>query len=754
MVKPNILHQFASWNNIFTLSVLTVDEVNMPDETYRIGEPSLQILKSGGGLGKNKVTTIYEEIIGGKLEYFIDNVNIEALIAPTNKTRSTNATLIEFTITEPYSMGLFLQTLKIAATQGGYTNYLSAPFLLTVEFVGWDDDGDALVTDDGRNLRRMFPMKFTNVTFEVTSGGTVYNVEAIPWNEQGFLDNVGQAKNDIAIKGETIVSLLQNGEQSLTTVMNGRYEELRKQNDSAVSDEIVITFPQEVASNFNPPTTPSNTDAGATSSPKKGGNGLFGKVVAGVVGGIIKGALNGTLDKSLGGLLTSFKSGDINGLFQNISGFLGAQAPQNFEAFLSMITGNIMTKSGIGEGLAKIAQDQGSLNSIGSSKIIDSFTESGTAPMPQTGQVYDKKNKVMTRAKNVISSNERVFQFKSGTSVIRMIEEVILTSNWSKELKERSPDSNGMIDWFKIECDTFIKPDSQYEQLNGEPAKVYNYKVVPYKVHSSVLQKPTDPGLSYDSLKQTAIKEYNYIYTGANSDIIRFDISLNAAFFQYNMSDSGQNNFDFKTGGIQNRAVLEKGSQLTLNSLTSAISSTGQALAANNIKTSSQGSGGAGIDNSKIRWARAFHDTVLGSGSVDLVDVELEILGDPYFMVDSGMGNYSAASTSQNETVDGTAEFQRSECDIILNFRTPIDYNEETGGMTFPEDTIPVDAFSGLYRVVQVTNVFNGGSFKQRLKLLRRRNQPQDISQTGTQDKAVKVTDATPEQIAYSPYKN
>jgi hypothetical protein len=85
MVKSNILHQFASYNNIFTLSVLTVDEVNMPDETYRSGEPSLQILKSGGGLGKNKVTTIYEELIGGRLEYFIDNVNIEALIAPTNK---------------------------------------------------------------------------------------------------------------------------------------------------------------------------------------------------------------------------------------------------------------------------------------------------------------------------------------------------------------------------------------------------------------------------------------------------------------------------------------------------------------------------------------------------------------------------------------------------------------------------------------------------------------------------------------------
>lgn len=752
MVQPNILHQFASWNNIFTLSVLTVDEVNMPDETYRNNEPSLQILRSGGGLGKNKVTTIYEDLIGGRLEYFIDNVNVEALIAPTNRTRSTNATLIEFTVTEPYSMGLFLQTLKIAAIQAGYQNYLAAPFLLAVEFIGWDDDGDALVTENGRNLRRMFPMKLTNVTFEVSGSGTVYSVEAIPWNEQGFLDNVAQAKTDIAIKGDTLVKLLQTGEQSLTTVMNGRFEEYRKQNNLQVSDELVITFPQEISSNFNAPTSPSNTGGSATTTPKKGGSGLFGKVLGAVVGGVIKGALNGTLDRSIGGLLTSFKSGDINGLFQSISGFLGAQAPQNFEAFLSMITGHIMTKSGIGEGLASIAQDEGSLNGIGGSRIVDSFTESGTAPMPQTGQVYDKNNKVFTRAKNVISNDERVFQFKSGTSIIRMIEEVVLTSNWAKEARAQSPDENGMIDWFKIECNTFLKPDPTYEQLNGEPAKVYNYRVVIYKVHSSVLQNPTDPGLNYDQLREKAVKVYNYIYTGENSDIINFDIKLNAAFFQYNMSDAGQNNLNFKTGGLQNRAVLEKDTQLTLAQPTSAISSTGQVLAVDQLQTSTQGSGGAGIDNSKIRWARAFHDSVLGSGSMDLVDLELEILGDPYFIVDSGMGNYSAPAADTNITEDGTAEYQRSECDVIVNFRTPIDYNDVTGGMTFPEDTIPVDAFSGLYRVVQVTNIFNDGKFTQRLKLLRRRNQPEDINQPATSDKSNKVVDATPEQTAYSPY--
>lgn len=769
--KKNTLHQFASFNNIFTLSVLTVDEVNMPDETYRIQQPLLQIFRSGGGT-ENKVTTAYEDAIGGKLEYFIDDVEIEGIVVPNTRTRSTNATFLSFSVTEPYSMGLFIQTLQVAATMAGYTNYLQAPYLLTIEFIGYDDDGDILVVDDGRNLKRMFPLKFTNIEFDVDRSGTKYQVEAIPWNEQAFLDNVEQAKNDIAIKGKTIAEILQNGEQSLTTVMNGRFEELRKENKLKVADELVITFPEELASNFNPPATPSVSDEGATTRSRRGGSGLFGKIVKGAVGGVIQGALTGNrnlgqaalggalggalsgtgLGNLAGGLLTSFQSGDINGLFQGISGILGAQAPQDFEAFLSMITGQIMQRSQIGEGLSRISQEADSINSIGASNIIDTFNEMGTAPMPQTGQVYDRANKVMTRAKNTISPDERVFQFGAGTKITRMIEEVVLVSNWAKQLKERSPDENGMIEWFKITGETYLKPGAQQEQLNGESAKVYHYKVVPYKVHTSHFQKPTDPGLNYNSLRNNAIKEYNYIYTGENTDIINFDIKINAAFFAAAMADSGQNNISFKTGGTQLKTTQEADGQLTLNEPTPAISNTGHVIQVDQLATSSQGGGGSGIDNNKIRTARMFQDIIINS-SVDMVTLEMEIFGDPYFIFDSGMGNYTAASSGMNETVDGTMEYQRSEVDIIVNFRTPVDYDEEKGTMIFPEDTVPVDAFSGLYRVVQLTNLIRDGKFTQRLTLLRRRNQEQDINQEGTNDKAVKVEDAQPTEISATPFR-
>lgn len=764
-IETNSLHQFSSFNTIFTMSCLTRDEIAVPNETYRAYGPQNVILRSGGGAGDNKVTTEYEDIIGGKLEYFIDNVNIEALCVPNSKSRSTNATFITFTVEEPYSMGLFLQTCQIAATMSGFQNYANAPFMLSMEFIGYDDDGDVIVTESGLNLRRDVPIKLTNIEFEVNQGGTTYTVEALPWNEQAYLDDATASPVDIALTGNTVEKLLQSGEQSLTTIINGHYEELRRANQIAEASEIVITFPKDIASSGNPSRIPNTSDAGATTTSRGGGGGggkggkIFGAVAAGVVGGVVGGLLGGNslkdsfndvlggiaggLDKSLGGLLSNFKSGNIQGLFENISGFLGAQAPQNFEAFLSMITGQVLTKSSIGERLSSIAQDPASLNNLGSARIISGAEESGTVPMPQTGQVYDRKNKVMTRAKNTVSSDERVFNYGSGTSILKIIEDVILTSDWGKSIKERAPDENGMVPWFRIDAESYLKPNAQQENVFGVDAKVNHYKVVEYKVHSSHFQNAGAAGVDYNSLRQNAKKEYRYIYSGENTDIVRFDINFKAAFFQFIQPDSGQLSIDAKTGGTQFNLTQVKPSQLGLNIQPSgANSSTGLATQGFVNSSSTQGGGGAGIDNSKIRWARKFHDQILGNGSVDLVEVKLEIFGDPYFIVDSGMGNWTDEAGDLNTTAGGQVDYQRSEVDVILNFRTPIDYNPDTGGMIYPEDTVPVSQFNGLYRVTAIENKIQRNMFTQELTLLRRRGQPEDTSTSGTADQANKVKDA------------
>ena len=109
---------------------------------------------------------------------------------------------------------------------------------------------------------------------------------------------------------------------------------------------------------------------------------------------------------------------------------------------------------------------------------------------------------------------------------------------------------------------------------------------------------------------------------------------------------------------------------------------------------------------------------------VDLIKVDLKIWGDPYWLNDSGAGNYTAEQTEFiNITKDGSMDYQSSEIDCILNFRTPFDLPNDDGFMVFEGKTIPTKAFSGLYQCIGVQSEFSGGKFEQTLSLIRRRNQ-------------------------------
>jgi hypothetical protein len=735
-IKKNILNQFASYNTIFTLSCLTPDEVNVPNETYRAGEPEHVILRSGGG-ATNKTTTAYEQAIGGKVEYYIDDVIVEGIVTPSKTTRNTNATFLSFQVIEPYSMGLFLQTCQLAAQEAGFLNYIQAPFMLTLEFIGYDDNGKIVQDENATKLRRNFPIRFTNVEFDVTQSGSRYFIEGIPWNEQAFIDQTEASGYDVSIEGSTVAELLQSGPKSLTTMLNGRAEELRQEGKVESTDEFVITFPTDISS-VNTGVASARTQNTATVAPKKssggGGSSLFGNIVKGV---------------AAVGVLGALKNNNANQVFGAITGFLGAQAPQGLDKFLSAVTGLIMTKNPITEKLSNFVQN-GNLNIFGDNKIILNLNEAGNKPQGVSVVNYDRENKVYKRAPVTVSPDTRTFTFSQGTKITKMIEEVVLTSQWAQNLQNAKPDSNGMLDWFKIESQVFIKDSTAEEQRSGSHSKIFNYRVVPYKVHSSHFQAPTSGGINYAALENAVAKEYNYIYTGENSQIINFDIKIDTAFFTALAKDRGQNNSETSLGGA-NKMTTESPTVQVNKPVTPGISLTGMVQQIDVLAPSTGGAGGAGIDNNKIRTARIFQDAIINS-DVDLVQLNLEIHGDPYFIADSGMGNYTSTNAGQNETEDGTMDYQRNEIDVLVNFRTPIDYDPQTGSMHFPEDTVPVDAFSGLYRVNFVENRFINGEFTQTLKLLRRRNQERDFKQSGTQDQAVKITDAAKNQQSFSPF--
>jgi hypothetical protein len=133
--------------------------------------------------------------------------------------------------------------------------------------------------------------------------------------------------------------------------------------------------------------------------------------------------------------------------------------------------------------------------------------------------------------------------------------------------------------------------------------------------------------------------------------------------------------------------------------------------------------GGLNLADERTLVAQAFQ-RALNDAATDLAMIpNFSIMGDPYFLADSGLGNFSNTGTgSYNVTENLTMDYQSGEVDIALVFRTPIDYNSSTGLMDFGDTSI-VRHFSGLYKVNEVKHRFQNGKFTQELTLQRRRNQ-------------------------------
>jgi hypothetical protein len=142
---------------------------------------------------------------------------------------------------------------------------------------------------------------------------------------------------------------------------------------------------------------------------------------------------------------------------------------------------------------------------------------------------------------------------------------------------------------------------------------------------------------------------------------------------------------------------------------------------------SSDRQGGSGKEAASTRSARIFHQSL--TKGLDMMELDLRIIGDPYFLPHSGSGNLTTLVNPTQPSIDstGAVAYQSGQVDIVVNFRTPIDINQSTGMYNFGAGTktVPVTTWSGLYYVTEVKNMFHGGKFTQ--QLIGNRYQDQDL---------------------------
>jgi hypothetical protein len=615
---------------------LSNDEIN--DNSYRNQSTTERkiILRSASSEPNNRISTAYTTVDNpeGKFDFFIDDVRIASVIGFESSGGNTNALSVGFKIIEPYSMGLFFQSLQIAALENGNKNYLDVPLLLTLEFVGHKSPDDQRIKVP--NTTKYMPIRIRTLDMTVTSAGSVYNVEAYPWAEKAFSTIHAELKTDASLSGKTVGELLIDSPKSLRNLLNERalkeYE--RRADQTEPPDLISIDFPE-------------------------------------------------TPDQDTGN--------------------------------------NVIYQAGMG---------------------FDN-TRTGMQPFTRENAAYDAASGTFKRGKVTIDPKTTEFKFSQGLDVVSVINQVILMSDYGRQAIE-SEDAEGMVNWWRIEPRVY--QNSQNPNSTGAHSKYVVFRVLPYKVHVSQLSAPNTGLKGKENLKKQALKHYSYIYTGKNTDILDFDIEFKAGFYTSLNADSGLQSGDTKVGAQLSNSATSGPAVTTapVNAEKNNDTITPNVVINDKIKTGQAHRGGGGLEDFKTLAARQFHDAV--TSGVDMINLQIKILGDPYFISDSGMGNYSAKATKlSNMNSDGAVDYQSGEVDMLVDFRVPIDNSMATGKYDFPKGTKLLESFSGLYKILRVESTFSKGLFTQVLKTVRRRNQE------STNREGSATTKEAPTQQNYKP---
>jgi|TARA_E500000081_G_scaffold88230_1_gene89308 hypothetical protein len=716
----NPLHDYESYNAVFTLAALTVEEVNFPNLLYN--RMPLHPIAHSTGKGKIEEVTFYKQA-GVNLEYFIDNVEIESQVTPSPKTKFTQKDKIRFTVTEPYSIGLFLQTMAIQAAKAsddGNAQYLTAPYALIVDFVGQDATGKIFRNS---NLRKVMPIQMTKAAIRASQAGAVYDCEAAPWTQTPVQDINNTINTDITLAGKTVYEMMQVGDNSLMGQLNFKGEDLDKK---AKKKEQLVTLPTDDYVIY----FPMKSEVEYTEAERK----LTLKDRAIV-------ADRGTGE--LGDYYFNTEKRDIVvetllGKNVRVTNEYTGTSGQGIRVFQTDGEGPNATFLGNDIGASKMAINENNMAIIG--KRFPNFEEK-----------YDKRKKTFTRDGITLDLKQMTLSFKKGTRISDIIETVILLSEYAKnltknpdEMKNKQP---GKHPWFRVRTKCFQLQDQFFKMKTQNHPRLNVFSIVPYQVPDTIFDDDTSLPSGYSVVRQNIVKGYNYLYTGLNKDVLDFDLTYNFGFYNELPKNLYKSSSTSSAGGNKS---IEKNATATPSVIYDIVDSSEDkagSISARVIKPQSNQRGeGTENESVELKVARAMNDRIINGGISDLILMDLTIIGDPYFLPASAMMNsdeptrffvdprpYATTPASQKNNGNGRGEinYQDTYCFIEMNFQTPIDYQPGGDQLIFPQggayengagQTIRLGEFSGVYQVQTIMSSFREGKFEQTLRINRQSN--------------------------------
>jgi hypothetical protein len=335
--------------------------------------------------------------------------------------------------------------------------------------------------------------------------------------------------------------------------------------------------------------------------------------------------------------------------------------------------------------------------------IGDKLVVSSQEYVSQGFRFSDSKN-ALEKLPNAIQLDKtsNTFKAQAGTKITDLVGAVLQMSDYmSGQYASPSPADKPLYTYKIVPEVKFLGYDNKLNMY----ARSTTYVIIPYVQYGYDAE-----GFGQKApTTQQAVKQYKWMYTGQNKDIIDVKFSYKAAFFTVR-------NGGARAQLLQNDAPQPPPENTDANNDAAENPKSGMfpsRVQPTRGNADNSNTGARNVSKKTIAVEELFAKQFDSAG--DNIQLDITIVGDPdLIQQDNVLYGMNGGASSGPTYSNGSVNFVNYETYFNFSFVTPMqDYNEQTGLFDITNES--TEHFNGLYRIMQVTSEFRGGKFTQKL---------------------------------------
>lgn len=688
-IRQNPLHKFATYTYGISLYILTPADINQLSTTPELWAPGAGgtktcLISSGG-----KNSGVYARNDNFKDDFYFDSLAMTTVIGLNNRSKSTNAIDISFNVVEPYGMSL-LDRIIAAANDIKAPNFKSMPYLLEIDFYGYDDTGKASKLDD---QQKRIPIQIIELKIKVNTKGSEYAIKAVPWNHQALSQSAVSTPINVEVAASTVAEFFANDDSDHDAVTK---QELAKLNAKDNNQRIETTTSEDKLDTSGRKT--------AASDPR-----VIGKETQ--------------PDKS------ARTSADIDKLKSNQAVIAKAFAVKSFCGGINGWFTDLIAKR------LRVHADKINVEFHGTSEVPIEKIRDAKITVPAKRDISRSAAPAESSNANTAKafSDASAFPVSAGTSIPQVIDMVMRNSSYVTDQISDPKDTKPIeiaeklkkpLYWYKVVPSVEVLG---YDYAINKFATRTTYHILPYIVYDS--KHPNGPTMAPTG----AVKEYSYSYTGKNLDVLDLQIDFDTLFYTAVTAGSAKWQADLIQKAKQE---LDDAQNVAKSSSEAAAQLVNRQLRLVSAQPQQQGLGGQQGSAEQI-LAADIQKSQYSNSRGDMLNLKLKIVGDPELIKQDDVytnplqGGYADQMNNSIMPQGGSIPMDNGEVVAQVNFRTIVDMDETTG---LPRQNSLSDksVFSGKYRMLTVANTFQGGKFEQVIDMVRLPEPPAEKNKTET----------------------